>query len=128
MTIADFTNKIKSQKGGRGYIQDILIVLIVLGVGIGSFYLGKASTVQNEVSGISFIDKDQGEILPDTRGERIPIIKETVEGGAIVASKNGTKYYTAGCSASRIKKENIITFKTEQLAQVSGYTKSTTCK
>lgn len=128
MTIADFTNKIKSQTKGRGYISDILILGIVVSVGVGSFLLGRASSFPKEVSGISFVNKEGMEILPDTRKERIPVEKHTSEIGDIVASKNGTKYYPKGCTTNRIKTENIIKFRTEQLAMASGYTKSATCK
>lgn len=44
--------------------------------------------------------------------------------GIYVGSKNGTKYYTAGCSGTkRIKPANIIYFKDAQDAQLQGYSK-----
>jgi hypothetical protein len=43
--------------------------------------------------------------------------------GKYVGSKNGTKYYTPGCSgAKRIKPENYIWFLTEDDAKLQGYT------
>jgi len=44
--------------------------------------------------------------------------------GVFVGSKNGTKYYTPGCSGTtRIKPENYIWFDTVEDAQLQGYTK-----
>lgn len=49
--------------------------------------------------------------------------------GSIVASKNGAKYYTPGCSgAKRIKPENIISFISTKEAESAGYTKAKNCK
>jgi len=44
--------------------------------------------------------------------------------GAFMGSKNGTKYYTPGCSGTtRIKPENYIWFTSVEDAQLQGYTK-----
>jgi len=44
--------------------------------------------------------------------------------GEFVGSKNGTKYYTPGCSGTkRIKPENYIWFNSADDAQLQGYTK-----
>lgn len=44
--------------------------------------------------------------------------------GTFVGSKNGTKYYTPGCSGTkRINPENYVWFSTVQDAQLQGYTK-----
>ncbi len=44
--------------------------------------------------------------------------------GIYVGSKNGTKYYTPGCSATnRIKPENYIWFQSVEDATLQGYTK-----
>ncbi len=43
--------------------------------------------------------------------------------GAFAGSKNGTKYYTPGCSGlKRIKPENIIWFVSKEDAELQGYT------
>ncbi len=52
-----------------------------------------------------------------------------VSGGPIVASKNGTKYYSLNCSgAKRIKEENKIFFASAGDAQKAGLSPSSTCK
>lgn len=44
--------------------------------------------------------------------------------GKYVGSKNGTKYYTPGCSGTnRIKPENYIWFESSEDAMLQGYTK-----
>jgi len=48
--------------------------------------------------------------------------------GPITASRNGSKYYTAGCSTARIKEDNKIFFNSEEEARQAGYEKSLTCK
>ncbi len=46
-----------------------------------------------------------------------------------VASKNGTKYYPAGCSGvSRIKVANRVWFASAVDAQAAGYTLASGCK
>lgn len=48
---------------------------------------------------------------------------------AIVASKNGTKYYYLWCrGVEKIKKENIITYANEQEAKASGKELSVNCR
>jgi hypothetical protein len=52
------------------------------------------------------------------------IIEETTQKGIYVGSKNGTKYYTPGCSGTnRIKPENYIWFESVEDATLQGYTK-----
>jgi hypothetical protein len=51
-------------------------------------------------------------------------IKENNQKGLYVGSKNGTKYYTPGCSGTnRIKPENYIWFQSVEDATLQGYTK-----
>ena len=46
-----------------------------------------------------------------------------------VASKNGTKYYPAGCSATnRIKEANRVWFATAKEAEAQGYEASARCR
>ena len=47
---------------------------------------------------------------------------------AIIASKNGKKYYYSHCGGvNRIKEENKITFATPEAAQASGYSLASGC-
>ncbi len=54
--------------------------------------------------------------------ENIPTA-EASSTGKFAGSKNGTKYYTPGCSGlDRIKPENLIWFESEEDATLQGYT------
>lgn len=70
-----------------------------------------------------------GTTTPTTKGVTpVPGTKSSPTTGAFVASKNGTKYYPADCSAvSRIKEENRVWFASEADAKLQGYTRTTTC-
>lgn len=49
--------------------------------------------------------------------------------GAVVASKNGTRYYPKSCGAAkRIKPEFLLAFSSATAAEEAGYTRSTQCK
>jgi hypothetical protein len=69
-------------------------------------------------------------ITPEVAGvsaesvENTKEIKENNQKGLYVGSKNGTKYYTPGCSGTnRIKPENYIWFQSVEDATLQGYTK-----
>lgn len=54
----------------------------------------------------------------------IEVTKDDTQKGLYVGSKNGTKYYTPGCSGTnRIKPENYIWFQSVEDATLQGYTK-----
>ncbi len=74
----------------------------------------KINTIQNR--------EDLANISPVT--EDVEIDSQNQNNGAFVGSKNGTKYYTPGCPATkRIKTENYIWFQSEEDANLQGYTK-----
>ncbi len=60
-----------------------------------------------------------------TQPEEVVTNAETYQSqGRYVGSKNGTKYYTPGCSGTnRIKPENYIWFQTIEDATLQGYSK-----
>jgi len=123
---------IESDKG-----KDILIVIIVILVGLGSFELGRLSK-GGESSGIKIEYMDPTgnqsasaisaighlEILPPS-GEKTS--KST--GKNFFASSRGTKYYSLGCSAGKsLKQENRIYFTTKEEAERAGYELSSSCR
>ncbi len=132
---------IESEKG-----KDILVVLIVILVGLGSFELGRLSK-ENSSGGIKINYKnndlldsvDQGasvissEIADMSRG----VVKTQNSGPEtsleisknFFASNRGSKYYSLGCSAGKtIKQENRIYFTTGEEAQKAGYELSSSCQ
>lgn len=128
MSIHNLTNKIKSL-----LMTDptrLIYPLIIIGVGICSFGLGRLSTygssyLQDE-GNIVIIEKDN--LLQNDSEEIINTDEKDLE-KKFVASKNGKMYYPKGCgAANRIKAENEVWFNTENEALKSGYQRSSSCK
>ncbi len=123
---------IESEQG-----KDILIVLIVILVGLGSFELGRLSkgTHGSEIK-INYPDKTTEAEASQTSNaisvnSNIPGEQKisTPSGKNYFASKRGKKYYTIGCSAGNsIKQENRVYFATSDEAEKAGYELSTSCK
>ncbi len=113
---------IESDKG-----KDILVIIIIILVGLGSFELGRLSknSINNgikieypnqEANTIGFTEK----FLSDVQ-------KSTLKN--FFASSKGSKYYSISCSAGKtIKEENRIYFDTSIEAQNAGYELSSSCK
>jgi hypothetical protein len=124
---------IGSEKG-----KDILTVIIVILVGLGSFELGRLSK-ENGSSGIQIEYPDQNNDQPATvvsAGSYSDISENTapsslnqnISGKNYFASSRGSKYYTLGCSAGKtIKQENRVYFTTADEAEKAGYSLSAAC-
>lgn len=118
------TNWIKSEKG-----KDILIVIIVILAGLGSFELGRLSKEDGN-SGIKIEYPNQGaSVVSATENTKIVKIKTSNSGDKnFFASSKGSKYYSLGCSAGKtIKQENRVYFTTGEEAQAAGYKLSSSC-
>jgi len=127
-----FTETIQDEKG-----KDILIVIIVILVGLGSFELGRLSK-ENGSGGIKIGYPNQaGNTISATESidnlsintETSPIIQNSNSTGkTFFASSRGSKYYTISCSAGKtIKQENRVYFATGEEAERAGYTLSSSC-
>lgn len=127
---------IESEKG-----KDILVVIIVILVGLGSFQLGRLSVKSTESSGvkIEYLDEKSGEYIDQTASviSASESMAKNSFGGTIqnstgknyFASSRGSKYYSIGCSAGKsIKMENRVYFATSEEAESAGYELSTSCK
>ena len=128
---------LSSQKG-----KNILTVLILILVGLGSFSLGRmskgsyeaklspqyssemaqkavsevnsANTGQTSQKGVSGVSASSGASVP--------------AGKNFFASSRGTKYYPVGCPAGQnLKPDNRVYFTTGEEAQKAGYTLSSSC-
>jgi hypothetical protein len=131
-------NCIESEKG-----KDILIVIIVILVGLGSFELGRLSK-ENSSSGVKILPAQAGEylnqaedqgasaILSENFLQTTTKISPTIQSSAgknFFASSRGSKYYTISCSAGKtIKQENRVYFTTGEEAQQAGYALSSSCQ
>lgn len=108
---------IESEQG-----KDIMVVLIVILVGLGSFELGRLSK-GNTSSGIKIEYKSQTNQKIDQTGNVLSAVNKN-----FFASSRGSKYYSLGCSAGKtIKQENRVYFATSEEAEKAGYTLSSSC-
>jgi hypothetical protein len=106
--------------------KDVLIVIIVILVGLGSFGLGRLSKeAQNEGLWVEYANE----------GANVINSLNTAENGlnqtssAFFASSKGTKYYSVTCSAGKtIKQENRVYFNTREEAEGAGYELSSSCR
>ena len=136
MNIQELQQKIKYHTSE--YITDELyIVAIIILVGIASFGLGRLSIVREHkipvrieypeqiaANVLSTTDNIQGE-TEITQGGRI----DQSFAGALVGSKNGSKYHFPWCSgAQRTKEKNKIWFASKEEAERAGYTPAANCK
>lgn len=112
--------------------KDILTVIIVILVGLGSFELGRLSK-ESDSGGIkigypSQNDKQRASVVSLLNNTPETIPNNNFSGKTFFASSKGTKYYTLGCSAGKtIKQENRVYFTTGEEAQLAGYTLSSSC-
>lgn len=110
-----------------------LVVLMMLVIAFGA---GRVTAL--EISKISFFDTKtekssaEGLVLIEQRivENDIPFIlqNEDITESAVVASRNGTRYYYLHCTGvSRINEDNRIFFKSSHYARFSGYTRAANC-
>lgn len=123
--------------------KDILVVLIIILVGLGSFGLGRLSKKGNvedlqdqeglkieyngqEANAVGSID----ESLSQTK-KSLPNNDQMAQSSNsknFFASSRGSKYYSLGCSGGKtIKQENRIYFGTKEEAEEAGYELSSAC-
>lgn len=119
--IKSFINEtILSEKG-----KDVLVVIIVILVGLGSFELGRLSkTGGSEGLKIEYPAQNT------ENGTSVSLSNSTIVASSktFFASSKGSKYYTTSCSAGKtIKQENRVYFATGEEAQAAGYTLSSAC-
>ena len=110
--------------------KDIVTVLIVVLVGLGSFELGRLSK-ESDSSGIKieYPNQEAGVLGADTNQVVTKLNQLPSVGKAYFASSRGQKYYSIGCPGGKtIKQENRIYFTTAAEAEQAGYELSSTCR
>lgn len=142
MSIEDIWKKINPSGGLPEKRREILIIGIVILASTASFGLGRMSvsagdkkpimiekgveksiSAPQNISGSAPSAGAQSSVLPAA------IVKAPTATGAFFASKNGTRYYPAGCKAgNRIAEKNKIFFNTPQEAELLGLSKAVGCK
>ncbi|MFA6301290.1 MAG: Ada metal-binding domain-containing protein [Candidatus Paceibacterota bacterium] len=112
-------------EGEKG--KDILVVIIVILVGLGSFELGRLSR-ENSSGGLKIDYPGQGNVTMANQTANTISAVSTQNVKKFFASSRGTKYYTISCSAGKtIKQENRVWFDTGEEAEQAGYTLSSSC-
>jgi hypothetical protein len=112
---------IESDKG-----KDILIVIIIILVGLGSFGLGRLSKKpKNEGLRVEYTGETSNAIQAVQSAQN----SQNSSQKAFFASSKGSKYYSVGCSAGKtIKQENRVYFDTREDAEGAGYELSSSCR
>jgi hypothetical protein len=128
MSIPNIFHKIK----GNPSIDKISIVylLIIFGVGISSFALGRMSNNSyNQDNNMAAVGTKSLTPMNDELNSNMTITQTQFAEKRYVASKNGKMYYNIDCSGvKRIKEENRIWFNSKEDAEKSGYTLSSLCQ
>lgn len=115
---------IQSEKG-----KDVLTVIIVILVGLGSFELGRLSK-QNQGSGIKIeypaqMQNQTANVISATNSTKL----QNNSNKNFFASSRGSKYYPVTCSAGKtIIQENRVYFATKEEAEGAGYELSSMCR
>jgi len=118
---------VESDKG-----KDILTVLIVILVGLGSFELGRLS--KGDKSGSIKVEYTD-EYASPTQNQPAGVIytqngtSEVNSSKNFFASSRGSKYYPVDCSAGQsIVESNKVWFATREAAETAGYELSGSCR
>lgn len=119
---------LESDKG-----KDLLTIIILVLVGLGSFALGRLSKSSKPSLKIDFKGSQLEESTPissKNQGGSITSTKSSSKtSGNYFASIRGSKYYTVSCSAGKtIKAENRVYFASATEAQEAGYELSSSCR
>lgn len=111
------------RRNGAGFLNDIIIAIVIVLVALISFGLGRLSKIKEGRAPLT-IENAQNNAIAQT-----PSLSDTTTKGAVVASKNGTKYHYPWCSgAQSIKEENKIWFNSTEEARKAGYQPASNCK
>ena len=102
-----------------------LTILIIL-VAFISFGLGRLSLVEEKRPEVKITMPTQAGEAMENSASAINAILPTAN--AVVASKNGTKYYFSWCGGiSRISPQNKVTFSSAKEAEQAGYSIAANC-
>ena len=131
MSINEFLEKIKPIFK-RLYLLFLLLIISSIFFGLGRF-----STLEKNRATIKIEYRDFQEIKPLNQSasvvETLNLNNSTentsMEGGEVIGSKSGKKYYYPWCSTvKRIKPENQIHFASIEKARMLGFTAGGNCK
>lgn len=111
--------------------KDILIVIIIILIGLGSFELGRLSKNTPSELKIEYFDPNMQEMNFLQSINKNSILNQNIINPSLkkyFASSRGSKYYSISCSTGKtIKQENRIYFATKEAAENAGYELSSAC-
>ncbi len=110
--------------------EEVLVTLIIILVGFGSYGLGKLSANQAQDARIDIIKASSASSSPSKQVSEITVpTQSTNVASVVVASKSGKKYHFPWCAgAKQIAEKNKITFNSTEEARRAGYTPASNCK
>ncbi len=118
MNIPEFFSKIKVV-GRRIEEAPLFISLVIILVALASFGLGRLSLLEEKRTPV-VIEQSAEKVFEENIGFEMV--------NAIVASKNGTRYYYPWCEGiSRISAKNKISFSGKDEAEKAGYSLASGC-
>lgn len=112
--------------------RDTYVILIIISVGVGSFFLGRVSEMEKNREPIVI---ERGDWIPlsavasqTSSAVSAPQVPVTIK-SVYVGSKSGTKYHLPGCpGAKMINETNKIWFSSKEEAEKAGYSPAGNCK
>ena len=148
----NWKEKLREFLDGRYFVPIVIILIAII-----AFSLGRISGLQENREPVRVLNTSSASLnnplnSPYVKGETegTPSVSNIQQGaavgasdvingqaqpsqnavaGAVVASKNGTKYHYPWCAgAKQIAEKNLITFSSIEAARASGYTPAANCK
>src|SRR3989344_2068473 len=124
--------KLRAASNGAGSRRDIVLALVIILVGCGSFGLGRLSKITEQQMPLAILNTAETAMAQEGIAKRTAVLEtlaSPAESGQFVASRNGSAYYLPSCSGvKQIKEENKIWFATAEEARLSGYRPAANCK
>lgn len=107
----------------KSYKDDLFIIVVIVLVALIGFGLGRLSKIRENKPNIVIENLDANVV------NSVANTGNLEQGGALVGSKNGSKYHFPWCSgAQRISEANKVWFSSKQEAEKAGYTPASNCK
>ena len=130
MSIKDVAQNCKSylrRLTKRPIVEPVLLVCIIVLVGVGSFLVGRLSIKEEMRPDVRICERDDSILLSEKTQAEV-VAGDVGKEGAVVASKNGTKYHLPSCpGAKQISSANLITFSSIAAALAAGYAPASNC-
>ncbi len=106
----------------------LVVLAVILGLS-GAFMLGiLVGRGEGENPGIT-VSRSATSTSPLPLSSASTAAPAIPEGGEVVASRSGTKYYFPWCgTVKRIKEENKVWFASREAAEAAGYEPASNCK